>query len=166
MENGYTEGTENVYKHYRLRAAQYNEALNSREKTAELLGISPSSLANYELGITKTVPVDMVVMMSDLYNAPELRNLYCKHECPIGKFLPMATEVRNLENITVRIMNSFDEDEIRGMKKDLLRIAEDGKISEDEQGDFYRILEKLEGIASEVSELKILAEKLNKRMSR
>lgn len=166
MENGYAETGENVYKHYRLRAAQYNEALNSREKTAEFLGISPSSLANYELGITKAVPVDMVVMMADLYNAPELRNLYCKHECPIGKFLPMATEVKDLESITVRIMNSLDEDELRGMKKDLLRIAEDGRISEDEQWDFNRILEKLEGIASEISGLKIIAEKLNKRMSR
>lgn len=166
MENGYTETQENVYKRYRMRAAQYNEALNSREKTAELLGISPSSLANYELGITKTVPVDMVVMMADLYNAPELRNMYCKHECPIGKFLSMATEVKDLENITVRITSSLDEDEIRGIKKDLLRIAGDGQITEDEQGDFERILEKLEGIASEVSELKILAEKFNKRMSR
>lgn len=162
MENSYENGSENVYKHYRLRAAQYNEALSSREKASELLGISPSSLANYELGITKTVPVDMVVMMADLYKAPELRNLYCKQECPIGKFLSMATEAKDLDNITIRIMNSLDDDEIRGIKKDLLKIAEDGEISEDERGDFDKILEKLEGIANEVSELKILAEKLNK----
>ncbi len=166
MENEYKEEAQNVYKRCRLRAAQYNEALSSREKAAELLGISPSSLANYELGITKTVPVDMVVMMADLYNAPELRNMYCKLECPIGKFLSMATDVKDLDNITIRIMNSLDDDEIRGMKKSLLKIAEDGKISEDEKDDFNNILEKLEDIASEVSELKILAEKLSKRMSR
>lgn len=163
MESDYTESNENVYKHYRLRAAQYNEALNSREKTAELLGISTSSLANYELGITKTVPVDMVVMMADLYKAPELRNLYCKHECPIGKFQTLAIQAKNLESITIRIMDSLDDDEVRGMKKDLLRIAKDGKITEDEQGDFNRILDKLEGIASEISELKILAEKISRR---
>jgi transcriptional regulator with XRE-family HTH domain len=163
MENSYENGSENVYKHYRLRAAQYNEALSSREKASELLGISPSSLANYELGITKTVPVDMVVMMADLYKAPELRNLYCKHECPIGRFRTLATEAKDLESITVRIINSLDDDEIRGMKKELLTIAADGKITEDEQGDFKKILDRLDGIASEISELKILAEKISRR---
>ena len=61
----------------------YNERLYSREGAAELLGISVSTLADYELGNTKVVPVDKVVLMADLYNAPELKTGYCKHECPI-----------------------------------------------------------------------------------
>ena len=51
----------------------YNERLYSREGAAELLGISVSTLADYELGNTKVVPVDKVVLMADLYNAPELK---------------------------------------------------------------------------------------------
>lgn len=39
----------------------YNERLYSREGAAELLGISVSTLADYELGNTKVVPVDKVV---------------------------------------------------------------------------------------------------------
>ena len=45
--------TENIYLECRKKAAEYNEKLNSREAAAELLGVSVSTLANYELGITK-----------------------------------------------------------------------------------------------------------------
>lgn len=71
----------NIYFACREKAAKYNDLLNSRESTAELLGISTSTLANHELGVTKNVPPDTVVMMSDLYRTPELRSYYCKHEC-------------------------------------------------------------------------------------
>lgn len=37
----------------RKEAAKYNDKLNSREGAAEMLGVSVSSLADYELGITK-----------------------------------------------------------------------------------------------------------------
>lgn len=80
MESNCTNCNENVYFACRKKAASYNEKLNSRESAAELLGISPSTLANHELGITKSVPVDTVVMMADLYHAPELKNMYCKKE--------------------------------------------------------------------------------------
>ena len=76
---------ENVYFECRKRAAIHNERLNSRAGAAEILGISESTLAHYELGITKNIPVDVVVMMAEVYNAPELKCIYCKSECPIGK---------------------------------------------------------------------------------
>lgn len=163
MENGYSKGTENIYFQCRKRAAQYNESLSSREKAAEMLGISTSSLANYELGVTKTVPVDVVVMMADLYNAPELRNLYCKNECPIGRALPMATETKGLESITLKLLKSLDDDLVKGMKKDLIEIAEDGKVTEDEQERFEKVMEWLTGIEEKISELKIIAEKHRKK---
>ena len=97
MGRGSTKGNENVYFVARKRAAMYNERLYSREGAAELLGISVSTLADYELGNTKVVPVDKVVLMADLYNAPELKTGYCKHECPICSYLPVATEVKGLE---------------------------------------------------------------------
>ena len=154
---------ENVYKACRKKAAQYNEALNSREKAAEMLGIAPSTLANHELGVTKNVPVDTVVMMADLYRAPELRNLYCKNECPIGRMLPLSTEVKGLQSITVRILNSLDDDAIRSMKKSLLRIAEDDEIKKDDREDLESIMEMMEKIATEISELRMLAEKYIER---
>lgn len=56
----------NVYFQARKRAAMSNDRLFSRENAAELLGISPYTLADYELGNTKVVPVDKVVLMADL----------------------------------------------------------------------------------------------------
>ena len=84
MGNDYTNQNDNMYFVCRKQAAKYNDKLNSRESAAELLGVSTSSLADYELGNTKVVPVDKVVLMADLYNAPELLNKYCQTECPIG----------------------------------------------------------------------------------
>ena len=75
-----TKGNDNVYFRARKEAATYNERLFSREGAAELLGISVSTLADYELGNTKVVPVDKVVLMADLYNCPELKYGYCKCE--------------------------------------------------------------------------------------
>ena len=138
------------------------ERKQSRERAAELLGISTSTLANHELGVTKNVPPDTVVMMSDLYKTPELRSHYCKHECPIGRNLPLATQVSGLQSNTVKILNSLDEEIVRTVKKQLLMIAEDGEITEDEQEEFDGIVKKLEILATEISELRMLAEKFQK----
>lgn len=57
MGSDYTKSNENVYFVCRKEAAKYNDKLNSRESASELLGVSVSSLADYELGNTKVVPV-------------------------------------------------------------------------------------------------------------
>lgn len=155
---------ENVYFLSRKKAAMYNERLYSREGAAELLGLSVSTLADYELGNTKVVPVDKVVLMSDLYNAPELKTNYCKHECPICSYLPVATEVKALEGIALRIMKRFDHDELEKVKKQLIRIAEDGVIDETERPELEKILKFLDEIAETISELKIVGEKCLKRV--
>lgn len=93
----------NVYFQARKRAAMSNDRLFSRENAAELLGISPYTLADYELGNTKVVPVDKVVLMADLYNAPELITGYCKYQCPIHGFMPLATEEKNMQGIALRL---------------------------------------------------------------
>lgn len=162
MERGCMKSEENIYLECRKRAALYNDKLNSREMTAELLGVSVSTLANYELGITKNVPPDSVVMMSDLYRMPELKNHYCKNECPIGKNFPMATEESGLQGITVRILSRLDDEDIRGMKKSLLAIAADGIIAPDEREEFEKIVKSLESLEHAISELRILAEKYQK----
>ena len=63
MEFDCTKEGKNIYFACREKAAKYNDLLNSRERAAELLGISTSTLANHELGVTKNVPPDTVVMI-------------------------------------------------------------------------------------------------------
>ena len=149
----------NVYFKARKKAAIYNERLYSREGAAELLGISVSTLADYELGNTKVVPVDKVVLMADLYNAPELITGYCMRECPVHGFLPLATEEKNIQGIALRLLRGFNEDELKVMKEDLIEITEDGVISCEEIPKLEEILSKLEVMAQIISEMKIAAER-------
>jgi len=160
MERGCINSSGSIYFQYRKRAAKYNEKIESREGAAEYLGISVSSLANYELGITKVVPVDVVMRMADLYNAPQLKNLYC-NECPLGKEQSLAIEVKSLEAVTVKIVSNLDSGLIGDMKTRLLQIAEDGQISSDEEEkDFRKIVQALDKLALTISELKLLERKL------
>ena len=151
-----------IYFQCRKKAARYNPELESRERAAEYLGVSVSSLANYELGIT-VVPVDVVIRMADLYSAPQLRNLYCKNECPLGEERPLAVEVKSIETVTLGVLSILDEDKIRNMKKQLLQIAEDGVISDDEIEVFNGVVEKLDKFALTISEVKLLANKIRRK---
>lgn len=154
-----TKGNDNVYFRARKEAALYNERLFSREGAAELLGISVSTLADYELGNTKVVPVDKVVLMADLYNCPELKYGYCKCECPIGKQMPLATEAKGIEGIALRLIQTFNPKGLKEMKNSLVEIAADGVISDDEKPKMEVILRKLDDIAVVINEMKIVGEK-------
>lgn len=159
MGNEYRKENQNVYFKARKEAAEYNDKLSSREGAAELLGVSPSTLADYELGNTKFIPVDKVVLMADLYNKPELKNGYCKHECPIGRNLPIATQTCCIEGVALRILKELDDDSIIDIKKKLIEITEDGKIDESEVDDMKGILSKLDDLALTISELRIAGTK-------
>lgn len=152
----------NVYFRARKNAAMYNEKLSSREGAAEMLGICVSTLADYELDITKVVPVDKVVMMADIYSCPELKTQYCKQECPIGKRMPLATRVRSIEGIALRMIREFDPDKIKEMKNDLIGIAADGIITDDEKPVLSDILKRLDSLAEVISEMRLIGEKVMK----
>lgn len=158
MDNGCTNEPENIYFRCRKEAAIYNQALSSREGAAELLGISVSSLAKYELGITKTVPVDVVVLMSDLYNAPELRPQYCKHECPIGKMMNLATEINTVEITAIRLIKKLGITEVENIKERLLDIADcPDRASKMENLEY--VMTRLSSLQECISELMLYGEK-------
>lgn len=150
---------ENVYFECRKRASTHNDKLRSRAGAAELLGVSESTLAHYELGVVKNVPVDVVVMMAELYKAPELKRYYCKHECPIGKDFPVADTAGNLEGAVVRLLCCMDEDTVRRAVKSLIEIAKDGKITPDEAAAMDDAMKALEGVTKAFSELRVFQER-------
>ena len=133
---------ENVYFVCRKKAEKNNPDLKSREKTADILGISAVSLRDYETGVTKVVPADVVAEMSKLYNAPQLRNHYCA-ECPIGQAQdiekPKLDELTlELEKVALRLINSFKD--ISNVKETLIEIAADGVIEESEKPQLQYLL--------------------------
>ena len=162
MGKGSMNENNNVYFKARKKAAIYDERLYSREGASEMLGISVSTLADYELGNTKIVPVDKVVLMADLYKAPELKNQYCKTECPIGQQMPIATEIKGLEGITLRLIREFDAARLEEVKQQLMDIASDGIVDESEKPYLEKILASLDQIAKVNSEMRLVGEKLLK----
>ena len=153
MGNDTMKATGNIYFRCRKEAAKYNDRLNSRESASELLGVSVSSLADYELGNTKVVPVDKVVLMADLYNAPQLLNCYCATECPIGCRREIATEIQSLERTTVCLIDVLSGDKLQMYMSKLTHIAIDGKVDDDER-------ETMSEIVAYMSRLKVLLEQL------
>ena len=159
MGSGYEFSNDNVYFRSRKSAAKYNDKLYSREGAAELLGISSSTLSDYELGLTKTIPPDMVVKMADLYNAPDLCNRYCNRECPIGSRLNISDEIPTLDRVVLKLVNVLDDDNLNDIKKKLLSIAEDGKITKDELEVIDEIEKRLSKVSRSISELMLICKK-------
>lgn len=159
MGNDSTKTNENIYFKCRKEAGLLDERLWSRESAADLLGVSSSSLADYELGNTKVVPVDKVNLMADLYNAPQLRALYCKHDCPIGMYLTLATEIPSLETIVLRLLNNLEDGKLTEVKKQLLNITATDGISTKNVHSIDEILEYLDRLVESVSGLKLLCMK-------
>ena len=159
MREVHLKDDENAYLHYRKEAAGQQPALTSREGAAELLGISPESLRDYERGVAKTVPADIVLKMSHLYNAPELRNFYCRSVCPIGEMYTPKIDVDQVEidRLTLRLLNAFRN--ISQVRDTLVEIVADGVISEDERPALQQVLETLDAISVHAQELRVWAEK-------
>jgi len=139
-----------------MAAAKYNDKLNSREGAAELLGLSPSTLASYELDLTKVVPVENIALMADVYNAPELRRWYCTNVCLLGEDMPKL-ELAELDRITVKTLATLKN--ISNVKDDLIDIAADGVISPDEKPRLNNIIETLKEVSAVAQTLMIWAEK-------
>ena len=159
MGSGYEFSNDNIYFRSRKTAAKYNDKLYSRDGAAEMLGISSSTLSDYELGLTKTIPPDMVVKMADLYNAPDLCNRYCRRECPIGSRLNISDEIPTLERVVLRLLNVLDIENINDIKKKLLEIAEDGRITPDEAEVVEDIEKRLIKVSKSISELMLICQK-------
>lgn len=157
MARPVSKATENVYYQYRKEAAKYNDSFNSREKAAEYIGVSRDSLADYELGLCKVVPVDKVILMADAYNAPELLNHYCINECPIGCRAVQPLELRSIDRLGIVAINDLENAD--DMKKLLLKIVADGVIDEHEKPDLKRVVEYFEKLERTAGELKLWVEK-------
>lgn len=148
----------NPWYEARKKAAEYDDRLCSREGAAERLGMSVSAVADAELGLTKCMPVDKAVLMADLYNAPQLLNYYCLHECPIGCRHSISDEVVDIDRVTVKMLKGLRVDKLEEIKDSLLDIAEDGKITDDEKPELKEVLDYLDSLAKTVSELKTIGE--------
>jgi hypothetical protein len=154
-----TKAMGNIYFQKRTEAAKYNQRLLSREGAAELLGMSVSNLASIELGHHKCVPNDVVDMMADLYNAPELRNYYCMCECPLKHGNPLAYQIESIDKATIKVISAFRKAD-KTLEEMLVHMA--AEEEEDCTEDIDRveaIIKQLDVLMKNASALKLNIEK-------
>lgn len=119
----------NRYCQARLRAAKYNEDFASRATAVtHLPGVTEDSLKKYELDITRP-PNDVIALMADAYNEPELRSWYCATECPLGKDCRCIEDVP-AERTVLRLQNV--KGTIENVTEALSDIMDDGMIDKAE----------------------------------
>lgn len=155
MANIAEKTSSNVFYQARCKASTHNEQLRSREGAADYMLIDRGRLYRIESGLTNPYPEE-VLLMADLYNAPELRNYYCTTACPLGKDFPKV-DVQDLDRITIRVLHTFRK--VNETKELLLDITEDGVISKDEQEDMQKILAALEEMEQVTQSLKLWVKK-------
>lgn len=114
----------------------------SREKAAEVLDLSVSSVKAYETGET-VPPNETVALMTKRYGASWLPIKHLqKSSAPLG-IVPEVT-VQELPTATLQLVNRMADFADRYRR--LMQIAEDGTIDESEQVDFAEISGELRDI--------------------
>lgn len=157
---GRTIDSENVWFLARKRASAYSDKLKSREGASEAIGIAPSTLAEYELGITKCIPPDKAVLMADVYKAPELLSWYCNHECPIGCATDRKPEeAGNIEQVAIALLNGLSLDDLAAIRQKIVEIACDGKVDDDEQIELEKIVQSLDAARLAIARLGLFVKK-------
>ena len=134
------------------------EALGlTREQASEqMLFVSADRIEKIESERSAPHP-DEVMAMAACYRAPELRNRYCVHECPLGAATMEEIPEKDLTRIALELLN-----ELNGLEKErdrLIEIASDGAVSEEERPDFMRIRDRLARISLLSGSLQLWAEK-------
>lgn len=155
MANVAAKTSANVFYKARCEAATHNEQLSSREGAADIMSIDRGRLYRIESGIANPYPEE-IHLMADLYNAPELKNYFCKNICPLGEDLPKA-EIADLDRITVRTLSAIRK--LGETKELLLDITEDGVIDESEKDDMKKVLQSLEELEQIAQNMKLWIKK-------
>ena len=154
-----TETTGNVWRDARIRAAKWNDELNSQEGVADLVGCGRDAIRRVENGLNKVMPVDMAILLADLYHAPELKNYYCLNECPIGRTRALSDDAIEVDRATVKLTKILRKETVQAIKHTLQDIAVDGEISDDEMDSFCEVVEGLKEVSKIISELEIIRDR-------
>ena len=130
----------------------------TREAAAELLeSISPERIEKIENERSLPHP-DEVLIMAERYKQPSLCNHYCANQCPIGQQYVPEIKIKDLSQIVLETIASLNA--MQKKKERLIEITVDGKISDDEIGDFIYIQKELEKISIAVETLQLWCEKM------
>lgn len=101
---------------------------------------------------------DEILCMAEKYKVPSLCNYYCSNECPIGKKHVPELEDKDLSQIVLEMLASFNS--MQGKKDNLIDITSDGAIVTTEIEEFVDIQNELEKISLAVSTLQLWCDRM------
>lgn len=138
----------NIYKTARRAAGLTQEA------AAEKLGISVESLRAYETD-QRIPPNDVVELMVICYNAQHLAYQHLRETNSLMERVVPQLEQRSVLEVAVRIYNRLNRFTQQHKLDELMQIAEDGRIDDDERKVFDEIMGDLREIVKSGLELEV-----------
>lgn len=144
----------NIYASCRRRTGM------TQEGWAEALDVSVESVKRYETDV-RIPPLHIVKAMADLSGDESLAYRFLAKTTQELDVLP-DIEMVNLQAATIRLMNRMARFAAKSRDRQLLEIAEDGIISEEERPLYAEILDELTGIITAYYQLKFYTEDGNR----
>ena len=139
-----------IYKTCR-EAAGYTQ-----ERAADLLNISVRHLARIESG-EQLPPDDIAYSMVMLYDSQYLAVQHLRRASQLAASILPPVEQITLQTATIRLYNSFARWADKRRDRQLMEIAEDGLIDDDERPIFEAIVRELGDLVKDFYELRLAA---------
>ena len=118
----------NCYRHARQVASERDPRLSSRERTAELIHVSPKALSDYETGVS-VPPCSVVAWMVDVYRAHDLVGEHIRDVCPLMAEYG-STEPSEISRAALGW--SLAMGDAQEIARSFAQVARDGRVSRDE----------------------------------
>ena len=147
-----TKAAGNVFYLARKEAETRNDHLGSREGVQEETGIDRTRLARIESGVLNPYPEE-VLLLAQLYDAPQLCNHYCSQLCPLGQKTIPPCELLQIDRLTIKVLHAMKEAD--GVEDDMVDIVQDGVITDDELPQLEEITTRLAAIEKASMELRM-----------
>ena len=132
--------------------AARKESCLTQEQAAERLEVSETTVKAWEQG-TRVPDNETVARMTELYETPWLALEHLKQVGGVLGVLP-EVNVQSLPTAAITLINRVLDFAERHRDRQLLRIAEDGIIDEEERPDFDAICRDLDGIVGAALQVK------------
>lgn len=119
----------------------------TQERAAEMMGVSQRSLADYELGV-RLPPNDVVELMVMVYNSQLLAIQHLRNTSRFSRALLPDIQPMALPEAVLTLVDAVYDFADDRLDRELIDIARDGMISEEERPRFDRVVEKIRVITA------------------
>ncbi len=131
----------NIYKMARTSAGY------TQERWAEMIGVTAGAVKQYESG--QCMPSDDVVTrMADTAVMPVMALWHLKNKSSVANNLIPDVEQVSLPQAVVQLLSEINDLQEKNVVPELLKIAKDGTISDDERPQYEDILKEIEDVIS------------------